>query len=762
MALTKIPSSLLDTSGGFDLQGNITLGDNEKIRLGNGPDLDIFHDGSNSYIEDLGDGVLFVKASGGIYFNGKTTDEPLARFIENGAVNLYYDNDLKIATSSTGATVDGTLTVTGDLDITGNVNSYNVTDLDVTDQTITLGAGQTEANSGGSGIIVDGSSASILWDETNDEWDFNKRISAAADTDTQHHLGRAKIGYMGFDDFAGFAHIDNATTTNYALLQYNTGEIYLNAASGRDINFRINNSNVGIFTSVGNFGIGTTNPGHKLSFGTNIPSDGKTITVYESGNIASGIGVVSGVYRNFTDETSVLSFGHYAHSDGTTYTERMRIDTSGNVGIGTTNIPHGDIGYAKFAIDGTDSNSAGPHVQYTTASNDYPLFQQLNWAHDNVSLNFDSYFDGSWRSSDAGSNFQIYKNADALRIKYDSGIAAGNEITWNPGFVMKTDGTAGIGTDNPQTALQVFGTNPVVRVSDDGTTGYSTLELRQQNTANEGAELMYNSGTGHTHLNIVYDSDLKIATNTGSFGTTSTNTRLTVKNDGEIEVGKSNVGTDRIKFVGNTNIFAPNTGDHTQGTRLSLYDAGATTWYAIGIESNHMWFNADGGIFKFYQQAVQKVHIDGTNPMPLLRVGTDSTNAMTLGSVTAVFPYSGLNLIRAAGGASLTIHSGTNSAGSWSNISTSIPDFLRGTATFDTINTSQQANIIVYLNVATKVYLVRDAGWNSVDLSGWEILSSTVTISGSGQNCYVKYLPAGTHSLDNDSALYFFEAPIGP
>ena len=34
--------------------------------------------------------------------------------------------------------------------------------------------------------------------------------------------------------------------------------------------------------------------------------------------------------------------------------------------------------------------------------------------------------------------------------------------------------------------------------------------------------------------------------------------------------------------------------------------------------------------------------------------------------------------------------------------------------------------------------------------------------SGSGQDCYVKYLPAGTHSLDNDSALYFFEAPIGP
>jgi len=803
MALTKIPSSLLDTSGGFDLQGNITLGDNEKIILGTDSDLQIYHDGSNSIVSDEGTGQLHLKGNGRVAILSSADDATLANFDVGGASRLMYAGSTKLATSSTGATVTGNLAVTGDLDITGNVNSYNVTDLDVTDQTITLGAGQTEANSGGSGIIVDGSNASILWDETNTSWDFNESVEIAAGKNIRVNT------------------VNNVGNTANIIYRSSTNTIVGNNASAL------------VIQDGGNVGIGTDSPGHKLSFGANIPSDGKTITVYEDGNIASGIGVVSGVYRNFTNETSELSFGHYAHSDGTTYTEKMRIDTSGNVGIGTDDpsallhlkdnfsngvaitldrtesgivdnlfhigvtssisaandrmwfgrattdltitddanvgigtsaIPHGNVGYAKFAIDGTDSNSAGPHVQYTTASNDYPLFQQLNWAHDNVSLNFDSYFNGQWRSSDAGSNFQIYKNADALRIKYDSGIAAGNEITWNPGFVMKTDGTAGIGTDNPQTALQVFGTNPVVRVSDDGTSGYSTLELRQQNTANEGAELMYNSGTGHTHLNIVYDADLKIATNTGSFGTTNTNTRLTVKNDGVIEVGKSNVSTDRIKFVGNTNIFAPNTGDHTQGTRLSLYDAGTTSWYAIGIESNHMWFNADGGIFKFYQQAVQKVHIDGTNPMPLLRVGTDSTNAMTLGSVTAVFPYSGLNLIVATPGAALTVHSGTNSAGTWVNLNSNLSDYLRGTATFSTINTSQQANIIVYLNVATKVYMARQPGWNGVSVTGWTQISndSTVISDNNSHNVYVRYLPAGTHSLDNDSALYFFEAPIGP
>jgi len=176
MALTKIPSSLLDTSGGFDLQGNITLGDDEKIIFGTDSDLQIYHSGSDSYIRDTGSGTLRLTANAFAVWNAANNENMIVA-TENGAVTLYYDNSPKIATSSTGATVTGNLAVTGDLDITGDINSYNVTDLDVTDKTITLGAGQTEANSGGSGIIIDGSSASILWDETNDEWDFNKSIN---------------------------------------------------------------------------------------------------------------------------------------------------------------------------------------------------------------------------------------------------------------------------------------------------------------------------------------------------------------------------------------------------------------------------------------------------------------------------------------------------------------------------------------------------------------------------------------------------------
>ena len=46
------------------------------------------------------------------------------------------------------------INVTGNINVTGDLNTVSVTDLDVTDQTITLGAGQNEASSGGSGIVI--------------------------------------------------------------------------------------------------------------------------------------------------------------------------------------------------------------------------------------------------------------------------------------------------------------------------------------------------------------------------------------------------------------------------------------------------------------------------------------------------------------------------------------------------------------------------------------------------------------------------------
>ena len=98
--------------GNVNLNANLDLQDDDKILLGNGDDFQIYHDGSNSYIDDgSGTGNLIFKSN--IYsFRNAADSEQIATFTENAAVELYYDNSKKLETVTGGVTVTGTLTAT--------------------------------------------------------------------------------------------------------------------------------------------------------------------------------------------------------------------------------------------------------------------------------------------------------------------------------------------------------------------------------------------------------------------------------------------------------------------------------------------------------------------------------------------------------------------------------------------------------------------------------------------------------------------------
>tara|TARA_B100000073_G_scaffold303359_1_gene271368 strand:- start:885 stop:2033 length:1149 start_codon:yes stop_codon:yes gene_type:complete len=96
----------------------IDMEDNEKIKLGTGDDLEIYHSGSHSKIADTGTGSLILSGSA-VEINNAADSENMIKAVENGAVELYYDNSKKLET------VTGGVSVTGDMTASGNVTAYS-------------------------------------------------------------------------------------------------------------------------------------------------------------------------------------------------------------------------------------------------------------------------------------------------------------------------------------------------------------------------------------------------------------------------------------------------------------------------------------------------------------------------------------------------------------------------------------------------------------------------------------------------------------
>jgi len=88
----------ISVTGGINLTTNLSLLDNGIAKFGTGDDLQIYHDGNNSIIDESGTGSLFIKSS--IFYVNSPSGEDMISATANGAVRLYYDNVLTCYTSN--------------------------------------------------------------------------------------------------------------------------------------------------------------------------------------------------------------------------------------------------------------------------------------------------------------------------------------------------------------------------------------------------------------------------------------------------------------------------------------------------------------------------------------------------------------------------------------------------------------------------------------------------------------------------------------
>ena len=97
--------------------------DNVKVKIGTSSDLEIYHDGSNSYIQDTGTGNLLITSNGASVQINKGLTENMAEFIVDGAVNLYYDSAKKLESTATGIQVTDEVSIGTSLVHTGDTDT---------------------------------------------------------------------------------------------------------------------------------------------------------------------------------------------------------------------------------------------------------------------------------------------------------------------------------------------------------------------------------------------------------------------------------------------------------------------------------------------------------------------------------------------------------------------------------------------------------------------------------------------------------------
>jgi len=108
-----VATSASPTFAGLTTTADISFGDNDKAVFGAGSDLQIYHDSASniSFIEESGTSNLHIRGAS-IVLKSQVDNDDYIKCNENAAVELYYSNAKKLETTSSGATVTGTMTAT--------------------------------------------------------------------------------------------------------------------------------------------------------------------------------------------------------------------------------------------------------------------------------------------------------------------------------------------------------------------------------------------------------------------------------------------------------------------------------------------------------------------------------------------------------------------------------------------------------------------------------------------------------------------------
>ena len=549
---TNLNTDKLELSGGT-LTGNLNLGDNVKATFGGSNDLALWHDGANSRILDAGTGFLAIGTNGTeIRLTGQSFDEFMAKFEQDGPVTLYHNHSPKIATTSSGISVTGSvvadgLTVDGSADIISSAADIDA--LQINDGTYGLDLGMTSTG----GIIgtknvnqsIDiktygGASTSTISNYTNN----TKRFNIANNGDISFYNDSAAQGFF-FD--SSTSRLGLGTTVpatafearGESLFGSGTDGLKLTYSAGNDtgiidtgysstgVEIRTGNVERARFTSNGLNVLGSVTADgltlHKASTNADVTyakmrmdswgfSTGKLKSI-EWSDVGNAVAAIGAEYDG--SKTNIHFHSQYNGGFKGTSERTMSIMGNGNVGIGTSS-PSDFAANASNLVVGSGSGTEGITINSGTANYGVIYFA-----------------DGTSGSAAYAGNIN-YNHADnSMRLGTNGSTTD---------VVIDNQGRVGIGTSSPSAVCDIVG-SPVA-------TGDARYELIVDE--NQAVATGRGGGLAFARQGVIYggikntasafsDNDTDMHFQTRLAGTVAN--KMVIKSSGNVGIGTSSPDT---------------------------------------------------------------------------------------------------------------------------------------------------------------------------------------------------------------------------
>ncbi len=338
----------------------------------------------------------------------------------------------------------------------------------------------------------------------------------------------------------------NSSSTAFTVTQTGAGNAFLVEDSASD-------TTPFVIDASGNVGIGTTSPTYKLDVVTSGTAGGR-VTTAEYGQFVVTDGSRSIYLQNYAGVGSLGTSSNNPLMFAVNNLERMRIDASGNVGIGVT-----------------PSASTLPTVESL-----YGLF--VGSTETNITAN--AYFGSSWKyvNTAAASKYTQYLGSHQW-FNAPSGTA-GNAITFTQAMTLDASGNLGVGTSSPGEKLHVNGaaTSAFTQAIFEGN-NQGGIFLRKVGSAGAG---IYALSDASMSFQLTAEAVRITAAGNVGIGTTSPLSRLVVSNGSgenfEISTGNVSLNGGVIEYLNRT------TGATRPDFNYYLGANGAHKFYTGGTE----------------------------------------------------------------------------------------------------------------------------------------------------------------------------------